>query len=170
MKSLRMVTALVLTLAATELTGGTAQGVGLLSNGSIKRSGESNTYPDNNLPGSGNLTLQGKAFTCGNGTWNIDYDTKSERHKTESKVDRYVKRKKRSFVIGNTNSQENETADQNLGIPLFSKAALSLKHLVLALADKLNNCELVLVYDDHYNNPVALEGVLVMANVRQVST
>lgn len=90
--------------------------------------------------------------------------------KIRPKFNRYVKRRMGSLT-GTETLQENATSVHGSAKPMGSrKDLLSFSHLVTDMAQQMSTCELVLAYDDGYSDPEVLEGVLLLSNVRQVST
>ncbi|XP_050714211.1 ionotropic receptor 93a-like [Eriocheir sinensis] len=168
MGSLKTLAVLSVVLAATEHGATTARAGGLPSQRRLQLATYRTTYSYLRPPGGCTLSLQNQTTTQ-EATWSSNNDTKPRRHKVWSRDDMHVKRKKRSLLPGIEEVRENGTTDRNPGHPLGKTAdVLSFSHLMTAMAHQLRDCELVLAYDDHYNDPRVLAGVLALPNVKQV--
>lgn len=165
---MRMAAVLFVTLTATGLEVAAAQGRILPWKHTIQHHTGHTKHPNLSYLGSCTLNFQIMAYMvrC---PYSLSYST-PQPYKDRSRVDNHGKRKKRSFLAGTSDVQENRTVDQNPEKPLRKKAdLLSLNLLLTAMAHRLSNCELVLAYDDRYSDPEVLAGVIVLSKVKQVS-
>lgn len=167
MGSLRTLAVLSVVAAAAELCATIGRVDGLPSQRSLQLAAY-HTHSYLRAPGCCTLPLENQTTTQAM-TWSSSNDTKPRRHSVWSTDDMHVRRRKRS-LLRITDVSETGTTDRNSGHPSGKTAdVLSLSHLMTAMAHQLPDCELVLAYDDHYNDPRVLAGVVALPNVKQVS-